>query len=139
MATSRIGLQKKLDYVNEFCAKWDLKININKTKVLVGNKGGKMSLKEKWYVDGNKVETVKSFKYLGVIINHNGKWDLQSKQAKIIGENAFNSVFRLKYKVKNVKSKIMINTYRALVEARLLYGVEAWGCLNTEIIIFSLY
>ena len=44
-------------------------------------------------------------------------------------------MYRLKNKVKNVKSKIMINMYKAMVEARLLYGVEVWGCLKTELLI----
>ena len=44
-----------------------------------------------------------SFKYLGVNINHNGKWDNQSKQVKLIGNSAFNSIIRLKNKLPNVK------------------------------------
>ena len=78
------------------------------------------------------METVKSFKYLGVIINHNGKWENQSKQVKLIGNSAFNSIIRLRNKLPNVKSKLMFDTYRALVESRMLYGVEVWGSINTE-------
>ena len=59
MATSRIGLQRKIDYVSKFCTKWDLKINIQKTKVLTGENGCKLSSKEIWYLQGNKIKTVK--------------------------------------------------------------------------------
>ena len=87
-------------------------------------KGGKLGKKEKWYIEGREVENVNNFKYLGVIINHDGKWNKQKEKAKIIGDNAFNVVTKLKGRVNNVKSNIIINVYKTMVEARLLYGVE---------------
>ena len=115
MATSKIGLQRKIDYINNFCKKWELKINTQKTKVLVGKNGSKLSSKEAWYLQENKIETVKSFKYLGVIMNHNSKWDKQCSQVKLIGNSAFNTIVKLRTKIPNVKSKLMFETYRALV------------------------
>ena len=38
--------------------KWDLKINTQKTKVLAGKNGYKLSSNEIWYLQGNKIETV---------------------------------------------------------------------------------
>ena len=45
LSTSKIGLQEKLDKVEIFCSDWCLQVNINKTKVIVFNKSGKMSKK----------------------------------------------------------------------------------------------
>ena len=135
ISTSKIGLQKKIDYVDNYCKKWDLKININKTKILVGKKGSKLSAKEVWFLKGNKIEIVKNFKYLGIIMNYNGMWDKQSCHAKIIGNNAFNEIVKLRNKIPNVKSKLLQETYRAIVESRMLYGVEVWGDISTEILI----
>ena len=132
MAFTKIGLQKKLDYVSEFCTKWDLKINVNKSKVLVGSKGCKFSKTEKWFIEGKELERVNQFKYLGVIINHDGKWNMQKEGARIIGNNAFNVVTNLKGRIKSVKSNIIMNVYKSMVESRLLYGVEVWGGVNTE-------
>ena len=44
VSQSASGLQKSLDRVNQYCLKWKLTVNINKTKVLIFNprlpKGG---------------------------------------------------------------------------------------------------
>ena len=120
ISTTKIGLQNKVDYVNNFCKKWNLKININKTKILVGKNRCKLSAKEIWFLQGKRIETVKNFKYLGVIINYNGTWEMQSKQAKVIGNSAFNVIAKLRNKILNAKCKLLYETYRALVWARWL-------------------
>ena len=119
-------------HIEFLCLSWDLKINVNKSKVLVGSKGCKFSKTEKWFIEGKELERVNQFKYLGVIINHDGKWNIQKEGARIIGNNAFNVVTKLKGRIKNVKSNIIMNVYKTMVEARLLYGVEVWGGINTE-------
>jgi hypothetical protein len=42
-------LQKTIDQVLKYCREWKLKCNLNKTKILVSKKGGKMK-DEKWFV-----------------------------------------------------------------------------------------
>ena len=49
------GLQKSLDSLTQYCSKWNLSINIDKTKVVVFNKGGRLKEDYKWYVSGNEV------------------------------------------------------------------------------------
>jgi hypothetical protein len=45
--TTRIGLQRAINYVKDFCEECGLKINVDKTKVLVFKKGGKLRRDEK--------------------------------------------------------------------------------------------
>ena len=41
MSASKEGLQKCLDDLNIYCKKWKLKINTDKTKILIFNKSGR--------------------------------------------------------------------------------------------------
>ena len=40
LATSEKGLQQKIDSINNFCSKWGLNINVQKSKVMVFSKNG---------------------------------------------------------------------------------------------------
>jgi hypothetical protein len=78
-ATTGIGLQRAINCVKDFCEKWGLKINVDKTKTAVFKKGGKLSRDEKWWLDGKETEIVKEMKYLGVMLDSRGKWDKENR------------------------------------------------------------
>ena len=67
------------------------KINIEKTKVLIFEKGTRHTNYD-FYLYNEKLETVKSFKYLGVYFFKNGNW---SRTQKCIAEHASKAMHRL--------------------------------------------
>jgi hypothetical protein len=48
------GLQKAIEQVTEYCRDWNLKCNLNKTKILVFKKGVKLKKDERWTVNGQR-------------------------------------------------------------------------------------
>ena len=60
-------LQRSLDLLLEYCNRWKLKINVSKTKIMMFRKGGIFPRNLIFYYDGIPVETVKKFKYLGLV------------------------------------------------------------------------
>jgi hypothetical protein len=50
------GLQKTVDQVTKCCREWNLKCNLNETKILVFRKGGKLKKGERWTVNGQKLK-----------------------------------------------------------------------------------
>ena len=46
------GLQSSLNYLEMFCIKWNLTVNIDKTKIVVFRKGGQLSNTERWTYAG---------------------------------------------------------------------------------------
>ena len=59
------GLQKQLDVLNAACKDLFLNINTDKTKIMVFRKGGFWGKNEKWNLDGNNLEVVNEYTYLG--------------------------------------------------------------------------
>ena len=124
-ATSPTSLQSMLNDIEIYCNTWNLKINIAKTKVLIFEKSNRHTNYD-FYLYNEKLEVVKSFKYLGVYFFKNGNW---SRTQKCIAEHASKAMHRLfsvfnQYEFKtNEKCKL----FDTLVSSILSYSSEIWG------------
>ena len=66
LSKSAKGLQTLLCRLEDVCNKWNLKVNINKTKIIIFNKAGRV-LKGHNFTYGNiLLEHVNEYKYLGI-------------------------------------------------------------------------
>lgn len=76
-AQSPQALRSLLDDVQNYSLQWGIKINTNKTKVIIFEKGRHTNLRFK--IANTELKTVKSFKYLGVHLFKNGHWNRTQK------------------------------------------------------------
>ena len=106
--------------------KWKLKVNIGKTKVVVF--GCRHVKKEKVNVeyDGQRLEVVDSFKYLGVIFNYNGKFQVAKRQIVVQGNKALFMVLNRISKL-TLPIDIQLELFDKLVLPVITYGCEVWG------------
>ena len=74
LSDSRNKLQQGLTILNEYCKKWEITLNTDKTKIVVFQKGGKLSVKDKWYYDDKELEVVKHCIYLGAVFSSGGSF-----------------------------------------------------------------
>ena len=65
LSSTAVGLQNQLNQLSRMCDERLLKINIEKTKVMVFRKGGHLGEKEVWYLGGQKLHVVNNNTYLG--------------------------------------------------------------------------
>ena len=65
LSTTATGLQEKLNKLRYLCHDWCLDVNVTKTTILIFSKAGRL-LDDKFYFDGNCLENVKHYSYLGV-------------------------------------------------------------------------
>jgi hypothetical protein len=78
-------------------------------------------------VGGEEIEVVKEIKYLGVVLDSRGKWDKERKQVAIWGKSALNSTNICVARAPNIEVKVLEQVHNALVESRMMTGVEIWG------------
>ncbi|PJE78138.1 hypothetical protein CI610_02930 [invertebrate metagenome] len=119
-------LQNMLDSLQTYTLKWNLKINTDKTKIVVFRKRKRMLPSENWTFNGNPIEIVDKFCYLGLIFNFNGRFTAALDTLACQGRKAY---YHLKRKMKvftlNIETKMsLFDTYVACV---LNYGCEVWG------------
>ena len=72
---TRVGLQNGLDCLYEYCARWGLTVNVEKTKCVAFKKGGKIACLDQWTFNGSVIETVNQFKYLGFVLGSSGTFN----------------------------------------------------------------
>ena len=124
VAHSAEDIQKIVDAFSDASKKFGLKINIKKTEVLYQSNSTR-TREEDIMVDGNKLNSVLEFTYLGSTISSDGCIDdeIQRRMAK-----ASASFGRLRQRLWNnhhVSMRFKGKIYRAIVLSTLLYGAEA--------------
>lgn len=62
------GLQKKLNVPQKYCLKWNLTVNMDKSKVVVFKRGGVIAGTEKWMFNGKPMD-VESY-YTSTLVPH---------------------------------------------------------------------
>ena len=66
---SQCKLQKKLNNLNTYCSRNNLKINVNKTECIKFRRGDCLAVDKKIYISNREVEFTNTFCYLGVIFS----------------------------------------------------------------------
>lgn len=75
LVSDNVGdMQKLLCVMSNFCNKWGLQVNMSKTKFMVYRNGGIIKKNEKVYFNGEKIEPVTYYKYLGLLISSRLNW-----------------------------------------------------------------
>lgn len=122
-ATNPDTLQSMLKDIEIYCNTFGLKINIDKTKVMIFERGRPTHFD--FHLYGKKLEIVTSFKYLGIYLFKNENW---SRTQKSIAEHASKALYRLfailhQYEFKtSEKCKLFVS----LVASILNYCSEVW-------------
>ena len=73
MSRSETGSQALLDRLGEFCRKWRMEVNIEKTKAMKFSGNGH-KCKSTFLYNGEPLENVSKYKYLGIEFCSSGSW-----------------------------------------------------------------
>lgn len=128
MSTKSEGLQNCLDKFANYCSKWGLSMNYKKTKIMIFNKGGKL-IKCSFSVNDYKLECVKEYKYLGLLIGCGGNFSTAISDLVNRGQKAFFKVKSIfKYGIPSIHT--ILKAFDHTVKPVLLYSSEVWGMFN---------
>ena len=130
MTESPAQLLRALDALALYCNKWGLKVNVDKTKVLIFSKG-KITKHKSFKFGKNQIEVVFDYVYLGTKFNHNGKFEVAMAKQKLKADKAKYSLLG-KGRQLNLSVDTFIELLENLVIPVLLYGSEIWGFSNPK-------
>ena len=126
-------LQRIIDSIASFCDLVGMKIN-SKKKIIVFRNGGPLRGVEKWFYNGDPIEVVSFYKYLGMYFTPKLVWsktkDMLSKQAI----KAISNIYRYQRNFGRFDSKDMFKLFDTIVKPILCYGSEIWGFTYSEVI-----
>ena len=119
MAESKEELKSLLMKVKEESEKDGLKLNIQKTKTMA------TGLISSWLIDGETVETVADFIFLGSKITADGGCSHEIKRCLLLGRKAITNIYRV-LKSRDITLPTKIHLVKAMVFPIVMYGCETW-------------
>ena len=86
------GLQRGLNVLSDYCNKWKLTVNVDKTKIMVFRKGGNLPRKLDFMFEGKKIEIVKKIVFLGITFTTGSSFN---ETHKTLSGQALEAIFKL--------------------------------------------
>lgn len=123
LADSDVGLQRLMDNINAACEEYGMSINIKKTKVMIISRNQNVSIPIS--INGEILNNVYQFKYLGCIIN--AKLDTETEiKARI--EQARGNFIRMRNILcdQHLDLELRCRLSKCYVWSTLMYGAETW-------------
>ena len=112
-------LKSLLMKVKEESETVDFKLNIQKTKILAS---GPIT---SWVIDGETVETVTDFIFLGSKITADGDCSNEIKRCLLYGKKVMTNLDRI-LKIRDITLPTKIHLVKAMVFPLVMYGCESW-------------
>ena len=125
MAESEEELKSLLMKVKEESEKVGLKLNIQKTKIMAS--GAVTS----WELDGETVETVSVFIFLGSKITADGDCSHEIKRCLLLGRKVMTNIDSI-LKSRDITLAIKVHLVKAIVFPVVMYGCENWTVKKAE-------
>ena len=105
-------------------------MNVKKTKSMVFSRSKDIP-KLKLLINGNEIEQVKSFQYLGALVTEDGRCESELNRRIAIAKNSFAKMSRiLTDHDLSVATKIRLT--QCYIWSTLLYGCETWSLTQTN-------
>ena len=111
--------------VKEESEKVSLKLNIQKTKIMAS--GPIIS----WQVDGETVETVTDFIFLGSQITADGNCSHEIKRCLLFGRKAMTNLDSI-LKSRDITLPTKVHLVKAMIFPVVMYGYESWTIKKAE-------
>ena len=125
MAESEEELKRLLMKVKEESEKVGLKLNIWKTKIMAS---GPIT---SWQIDGETVETVADFIFLGSKITSDGDCSHEIKRRLLLGRKVMTNLDSI-FKSRDITLSTKIRLVKAMVFPVVMYGCESWTIKKAE-------
>ena len=125
MAESEQELKSLLKKVKEESEKADLKLNIQKTKIMAP--GPIIS----WQIDGETVEIVSDFIFLGSKITADGDCSHEIKRCLFLGRKVMTNLDSI-LKSRDITLSTKVRLVKAMIFLVVMYGCESWAIKKAE-------
>ena len=125
MAESKEEIKSLLMKVKEESEKVGLRLNIQKTKIM------ETSPITSWQIDGETVETVADFIFLGSKITVDGECSHETKRHLLLGRKVMTNLHSI-LKSRDITLPKNVHLVKAMVFPVVIYGCKSWTIKKAE-------
>ena len=127
-------LQNMINKLYKYCDLWDLKVNLNKSKIMVFRKKGKLKKSYKWKYGNNYIEVVTSYKYLGVNFTSTGQFGNHLNLQLAVAKMGLNTVYRSFFNLQSHNIDSYFKLFDSVSRSVLCYAAQVWGFEKYEVV-----
>ena len=102
-----------------------LELNVQKTKIIP------LGPMTSWYIDGETMETVTDFSFLGSKITIDGDCSHEIKRCLLLGRKAMTNLDSI-LKSRDITLQTKVHLIKAMVFSLIMYGCEKWPIKKAE-------
>lgn len=134
VSESPVGLQYMINMLEKYCNVWSLKVNLEKSKIMVFRKGGKRARNESWKYDGKRIEVVNNYKYLGVLLTSSLSFQSHLAQRLTMSKNSINSIWNRFLGHNKITLSAKFECFNMVVRSIMCYGAQVWGFKEYDVV-----
>jgi hypothetical protein len=123
IACSQVTGYKKIALVNQYFKNWNMYSNSRKSHIMVFKKRRKLKAAEGWRINGQNLEVVDNFNYLGVTLENTGSWNKQKMLAKSKGYQVLVAVDTSISVIVDVKLQMLEYIHEIVCESMIMCGM----------------
>ena len=125
-----LSLQADLDAIDLWSVANGMKINTNKSMIMHMTRSTKTLALPEYSIHGSSLKITATYKYLGVVINHNLTW---SDHVNSVVSKANRTLGFIWHTAGGTSPTALMSLYRSLVLPILEYGLPAWCPYTTTL------
>ena len=108
-----------------------LAVNTSKTKYMKGSRDDNASLPQRIWIDGDEIEVVDEFVYLGSLVTADNDTSREIRRRIMAGNRAYFGLRRT-LRSNRVRRQTKLTIYKTLIRPVVLYGHEIWTLLMED-------
>ncbi|XP_075170471.1 uncharacterized protein LOC142242833 [Haematobia irritans] len=120
-------LQGMIQKLENYCMLWNMEVNMEKSKIMIFRRGGRISTKEKWYFQGNEIINTAEYSYLGLTFTPKLSLRKQILERNQLAKNSINATWNCFLSRRNVSLRTKWKIYMAICRSIQSYGSQLWG------------
>ena len=122
---SRVGLQRLLNKLHEFCTSSSLEVNLSEIEIMIFGRNKRRLNQEVFYLDKDQIESTHEYKCLGVDFYSHGYFHPPSKSQRITSMKAFMGTLRKELVIGVTCWELKSHLFKALVVLTFTYAPKS--------------
>ncbi|XP_039300385.1 uncharacterized protein LOC120355768 isoform X2 [Nilaparvata lugens] len=121
-----------INRLQQYCFRWNLVLNKDKSKIMVFRKGGRLSRNEKWYYGEDPIQIVNEYKYLGVTFTPTLSLSKHFSSKLTSARYGINSLWRKFIGSEDVPLSTKWQVFETVSRTTITYAGQVWGYQRRE-------
>ena len=122
-----IGLQSQLNNLYRAASQLELKVNMDKSSIIVFRKGGFLACRERWFYGSSEMTVVNTYKYLGIYFSTKLSFTFACEDLASRAKKALLKILCILFKLNSSSVHLYFKLFDAQVQPVVQYGAEIWG------------